>query len=192
MIDAARRVVIERHLSVELVLGDAASTGLPRASFDLVHARLLLVNILSRTEVVDEMTALTRPGGSVALQEVDIEYFVCDPPHPAWETLRGAFVDAHRATGREVTIGRRLGRLLDQAGLVDIHSTAHIVKTRPGDAGHHNLPRLTESARALIQEASNISDTDLNSLIADAQDYLDNPHSTTAIAFWQARARKPS
>jgi hypothetical protein len=36
----------------------ASSTGLPLSSFDLVHARLVLGNILARDEVVKEMVAL--------------------------------------------------------------------------------------------------------------------------------------
>src|SRR5215469_9474757 len=39
MIECARQVAIERRLQIELALGDASSTGLPRSSFDLVHAR---------------------------------------------------------------------------------------------------------------------------------------------------------
>jgi hypothetical protein len=44
----------------------------------------------------------------VALQEIDIDYFVCDPPNLAWESLRDLFVGAHRSTGRDMAIGRRL------------------------------------------------------------------------------------
>jgi ubiquinone/menaquinone biosynthesis C-methylase UbiE len=58
MIECARQAAIERRLNIELALGDASSTGLPRSSFDLVHARLVLGNILAREEVVKEMVAL--------------------------------------------------------------------------------------------------------------------------------------
>jgi hypothetical protein len=57
-IECARQVAIERRLQIELALGDASSTGLPRSSFDLVHARLVPGNILAREEVVQEMVAL--------------------------------------------------------------------------------------------------------------------------------------
>jgi SAM-dependent methyltransferase len=52
MIECAQQVTIERRLHIELALGDASSTGLPRSSFALVHARLVLGNILAREEVV--------------------------------------------------------------------------------------------------------------------------------------------
>ncbi len=191
MIECARQVVIERRLGIDLALGDASSTGLPRSSFDFVHARLLLVNILTIKEVVEEMVALARPGGVVALQEADVEYFVCDPPDPEWEALRGLFVEAYRATGRDVAIGRRLERLLHDAGLVDVHSAGHVVKTVPGDPWHTNLPRLAQSAQALISEANRVGDAALGRLVAEAHDYLARSDSTTAFAFWQAWGRKP-
>jgi SAM-dependent methyltransferase len=191
MIECARQVAIERRLEIDLALGDASSTGLPRSSFDFVHARLLLVNILTIKEVVEEMVALARPGGVAALQEVDIEYFVCDPPDPQWEALRDLFVEAHRATGRDVAIGRRLERLLHDAGLVDVHSAAHVVKTVPGDPWHTNLPGLAQSARALISEANRVGDAVLERQVDEAHEYLARPDSTTAIAFWQAWGRKP-
>jgi ubiquinone/menaquinone biosynthesis C-methylase UbiE len=61
-----------RHgLAAETVRADAASTGLPPGSFDLVHERMLLLNVTSPRNVVAEMTRLARPGGVVALQEPD-------------------------------------------------------------------------------------------------------------------------
>jgi ubiquinone/menaquinone biosynthesis C-methylase UbiE len=45
MIEAARRVVTERGLAVELVQDDATSLALPSASFDFVHERTVLLNV---------------------------------------------------------------------------------------------------------------------------------------------------
>src|SRR5262245_21398255 len=39
--------------------------------------------------MVTEMVALVRPGGVVAVQDTDHGAWFCDPPHPAWTTLRG-------------------------------------------------------------------------------------------------------
>jgi tRNA A58 N-methylase Trm61 len=42
----ARQFVLEEQLdNVEILRGDAMATGLPRASFDFVHARLVLVDV---------------------------------------------------------------------------------------------------------------------------------------------------
>jgi SAM-dependent methyltransferase len=84
MITMAREVAAERGLALNLVEGDAAAAPLPEGSFDLVHARTLLINIINPEEIIMGMKHLARPGGTVAVQEPDTAYWVCDPPHPAW------------------------------------------------------------------------------------------------------------
>jgi ubiquinone/menaquinone biosynthesis C-methylase UbiE len=52
----AKRFVADRALNnVEVLEGDATATGLPEASFDFVHARLVLVNVPHVDAVVQEM-----------------------------------------------------------------------------------------------------------------------------------------
>jgi SAM-dependent methyltransferase len=52
--------------NVTVRCADARATGLPAGSFDLVYARLLLINIPWPGDVVAEMARLARPGGWVA------------------------------------------------------------------------------------------------------------------------------
>jgi ubiquinone/menaquinone biosynthesis C-methylase UbiE len=111
MIEMARAVATERGLPLNLGEGDAAAAPLPEASFDLVHARTLLINVVSPEEIITGMRHIARPGGTVAVQEPDGAYWVCDPPHPAWDRLHAALRTAYRLQGRDFAIGRRLGRL---------------------------------------------------------------------------------
>ena len=57
---------LERLTNVCVAVADALETGLPRASFDLVHERLQLTNVSNAEAVVTEMIALTRPGSFIA------------------------------------------------------------------------------------------------------------------------------
>ena len=71
-VEMAKRFVADRGLkNVEVVQGDATATRLPGASFDLVHARLVLVNVPYVEAVIREMVRLARPGGVVASHEAD-------------------------------------------------------------------------------------------------------------------------
>src|SRR6266436_8504432 len=84
-VQLARQFIAKHNLrNVEVLHGDAKVTGLPRASFDLVHSRLVLVNVPEPQRVVEEMIALARPGGMVASHEADWGMSLCHPPSLAW------------------------------------------------------------------------------------------------------------
>ncbi len=148
-VQLARRFVAERGLAnVEVHHGNGKATGLPRASFDLATARLVLVNI-------PEPEALVRPGGIVALHEADWGMVLCDPPLPAWDTMIRAFLGYSRANGIDPLIGRRIARLLRTNELKDvrINPLIHIYDV------HHSrrtpLSRIrSESPRPATRERS--------------------------------------
>src|SRR4051794_31805836 len=82
----AKEFVVEQGLTnVEIIHGDARSTGLPLESFDAVTSRLVLVNVPEPQEIVDEAVSLAKPGGVVAFHEADYVAHVCDPPLEAWD-----------------------------------------------------------------------------------------------------------
>ena len=191
MIVMAREVAADRGLQLNLVEGDAAATGLPEGSFDLVHARTLLINIVNPEGVINEMTRITRPGGTTAVQEPDGAYWVCDPPHPAWDRLHAALKTTYRLQGRDFAIGRRLGRLLQNAELQDVDTHAHVFKTRAGDVYQKLLLGIVDAARPLMLEAGVYDAGTIDSLSAALHGHLDNPETTTAFAFWQAWGRRP-
>ena len=102
---------------VEIMTADASHTGLPSGSFDLVHARTLLVNVPEPAEVVAEMARLAKPGGWVAGLEPDVEQAWCYPPHPAFTRICEIFPVVFGRNEADVTIGRRVPELFRRAGL---------------------------------------------------------------------------
>ena len=68
----ARQFVAERKLvNVDVVHADGRVTGLPKGAWDFATARFVLVNVPHPEQIIAEMAALVRPGGTVALYEVD-------------------------------------------------------------------------------------------------------------------------
>ena len=117
----ARAFVAQHQLGcVEVRHGDAKATGLPRSTFDLATARLVLINVPEPEAIVAEMAALVKPGGVVALHESDWEMVLCDPPLPAWNRMIQAFLEYSRVHAIDPSIGRRIARLLRANGLTDI------------------------------------------------------------------------
>ena len=83
---AAEFAAAQNLNGVEVITADARNTGLPTGSFDLVHARTLLVNLAEPAEAAAEMMRLARPGGWVTSMEPDTESIGCLCPRRASRT----------------------------------------------------------------------------------------------------------
>jgi ubiquinone/menaquinone biosynthesis C-methylase UbiE len=175
-VSLARRFVADHGLpQIEVREGDAYDTGLPRASFDGGHMRLLLVNVPEPERIVREMVSLVRPGGWVASFEADLLSLVCDPPNPEWTCL----LDAHKAyaaaQGIDLCVGRRTHRLFRAAGVGDIHVDA-IVRVYP--AGDHRrliLRDFINNVREKLIEGGFIGRSELERDVTALECHLSNP-----------------
>jgi SAM-dependent methyltransferase len=168
----------ERGFSgVEIITADARHTGLPASSFDLVHARTLLVNIPDPAQVVAEMVRLVRPGGSVAVLEPDTELLLCYPPSAALARIGEIFTTAFSRNGADPKIGRRASELFRRAGLTDIGVEARPQMFPPGHSRRAIRLDLVRSMRSQIMDMGLASGEELDALDAAARAHLDNPHT---------------
>jgi len=166
-----------RGLDVEIMTADARSTGLAPGSFDVVHARTLLVNLPAPAEVAAEMIRLTRPGGWVASMEPDTEYGRCYPPHPAYDRLCEIFTMVFRRNGADPWIGRRVPELLRQAGLEDVQVEARVQLYPPGNSRRTIRADLVRSMRPQALEMGVASMAELDELDAAARAHLADPRT---------------
>jgi len=189
----ARQLVAERGLAnVEVLEGDGRSTNLPRGSFDLATSRLVLVNVPQPEQIVAEAAALVRPGGWVAFHEADYVSHVCDPPLEAWTRLVQLLEAYSNANGIDPYIGRKLPRLLREAGLVEIGVNPIIHVYPPGHGRRLILLEFAEnlSERILLQKM--ISERELTALKAELARHLANPDTlVVSHMFVQAWGHKP-
>src|SRR5262249_694782 len=188
----ARRFAADRGFSnIEIRQGDAKASGLPRASFDLVHARLVLVNVPKPQQVVDEMAALTRPGGVVATHEADWGCCFCDPPSAAWDRMAEVFRAYATSQGIDIYVGRKTHRMLRSAGIAEIQVNPLV-----------HICHLGHARRAIFHTfLGNLRDDLLSSGIIDDQDFvecmkvlkrdLDDPERLVIYSYFQAWGRKP-
>lgn len=175
-VEMASELVIRRGLrDVEVVCGDARHTGFESGSFDLVHARTLLITVPQPAEVLREMVRLARPGGWVAGLEPDTEAAICYPPHPAFDRLCEIFAIAFSRNGADPHFGRRMAELYRQAGLTDV-----TVEVRAGvyPAGHSRRTiraDLVRSMRPQIIEMGLADQHELEELDTATRKHLENP-----------------
>jgi SAM-dependent methyltransferase len=174
----ARELVRRRGLgNVDIVAADARRTGLPSGSFDLVHARTLLVNVPGPAAVVAEMARLARGGGWIASLEPDGEYGLCYPAHPAWTRESEIFHAAFGRNGADLLIGRRLTELYRQAGLVDIGVEARASVYRSSDTRRTVRLELVRSMRPAILELGLAGERELDELDRAVREHLDDPRT---------------
>ncbi|WUI04138.1 methyltransferase domain-containing protein [Spirillospora sp. NBC_00431] len=188
MLEVARRLLDERSLQrVRLLKADVNATGLPRRSFDLVHARTVLVNIAAVEPVIEEMASLVRAGGLLALQEPDGSSWVCEPRHPAWDALRDLFGERYRKKGCDPDIGRRLPALLRAAGLEDVRIDVQPTSvTQPGDWHHLQLPTFIELIRESVISLGLCPADELDRMVKELNEHLRKPGTVTYCPLWQA------
>ena len=161
--------------NVEVFEGDAHRTGFPPASYDLVHARTLLINIPDPAAVVAEMVRLTRPGGWVVVLEPDAGSSVCHPPHPAWDRLTQIFFSAQQVDGADTFIGRRVPELFRKAGLVDIGVEAKADIYPAGNSRRTIRADLVRSMRPKILAAGIASESELDEVDQAVREHLNDP-----------------
>jgi len=174
----AREFTAQRGLgSVQIVMADARRTGLPSGSFDLVHARTLLVNVPEPAEVLAEMVRLAKPGGWVASLEPDVEIALCYPANPAYTRMWELFRDAFSRHGADLLIGRRLAELYRQAGLHDIGIEARARVCKPGDSRRTIGPDLIRSLHPMIISLGLADQGELDALDRAVRSHLADPHT---------------
>jgi SAM-dependent methyltransferase len=177
--------------NARLVRGDAYATGLPRGTFDLAHTRLLLINLTDPARALAELVALVRPGGVVAVQDIDQVPWLCEPPHPAWDALVSTFLLLWRANGLDPLIGHRLPALLRAAGLVDVAVEVHARADPPGAYHRTHLLSLIAALRGEIITRGLFTEQELAGLTSALRRHLDDPATlVTRPLLFQAWGRK--
>jgi ubiquinone/menaquinone biosynthesis C-methylase UbiE len=193
-VDLAREFILERGLkNVDVFCRDARSTELPRAAFDLATARLVLVNVPDPQQIVAELVALVKPGGWIASHEADWMGHVCDPPSGAWSTLVDLFVAYSERNGIDPFIGRKLPRLLREAGVEDVHVNPLVHVYPPGHARRPILLDFVENVSERILTQKLIGQRALTELKTALRRHLDDPGTlVVSHLFFQAWGRKPA
>jgi SAM-dependent methyltransferase len=180
-VDMARAEVNERGLrNVRVIHADALQTGLERNTYDLVHERLILINLppASQEALLIEMFSLLKPGGVIALQEFDSASYVCYPEHPSWRLLLSIWNDAFHATGGNEFVGRSLVHRLQCLGAENVKVKLHVEVAQVGEYRRTHLLSLIESMRDLILASGQIAEHDLRSHMSALSAHLADPRTT--------------
>ncbi|HWU88224.1 MAG TPA: methyltransferase domain-containing protein [Kofleriaceae bacterium] len=130
---------------IEIRRHDLTRDPVPDGTFDLVHARLVLVHIPERERVLAAMIAALRPGGWILIEEADpgLQLLATLQTGEAAERaqrIRSGFRALLKARGADLCWGRSLPQRLRAAGLTGVRADALVTLTHPACA---ELERIT-------------------------------------------------
>ncbi|MFE1309539.1 methyltransferase domain-containing protein [Streptomyces sp. NPDC058755] len=135
-IDTSRLVTVARP-PVEVRVHDVGTQEPPGDGFDLVHARLVLVHVPDRERALHSMISALRPGGMLLIEDADpaLQPLICPDEHGPEQRLANRLRQGFRKLladrGADLSYGRKLPRLLREAGLHDVAADAYFPVTSP-------------------------------------------------------------
>ncbi|MFH8802959.1 methyltransferase [Streptomyces sp. NPDC017936] len=125
---------------VEVRVHDVGAEEPPGEGFDLVHARLVLVHVPDRERALRSMAGALRSGGRLLVEDADpaLQPLPCPEEHGPEQQLanrlRHGFRKLLADRGADLSYGRRLPRLLREAGLLRVEADAYFPVASPACA----------------------------------------------------------
>jgi SAM-dependent methyltransferase len=178
---------------VEVRRHDITRDPLPENTFDLVHARLVLMHLPERAAVLRRLVGALRPGGHLVIEDYDLRL----APHIAGgggaddeliDTVMEAFTDLLVGHGADPAYGRGLpGRLAD-AGLTGVRGRGELAFAHGRDAGAALYGCSVEQTRAELLDRGRVTAAQLDRY----RDLLADPGTTFLLpCLVSARGHRP-
>ncbi len=169
VLEQAKIAVKDARVDVELGLGDAMALAFPDDTFDVVHAHQVLQHLADPVAALVEMRRVCRPGGLVAVREVDYRTAAAHPDMtPEWLEVLLAVAEHD---GVDPSAGRHLLTWARQAGFTETAASASAwCFASPEDRewwGGSWAERVVSSAYAVRAVELGLSTPDRNQAVAD-------------------------
>ncbi|MCF6744039.1 methyltransferase domain-containing protein [Blastococcus sp. KM273128] len=119
----ARAAAERAGVAVTFAVGDVYALDLPDASFDVVHAHQVLQHLTDPVAALREMARVCRPGGLVAVRDVDYAATTWFPADEGLDRWLALYQQVARRNEAEPDAGRRLLSWAHAAGLRDVTAT---------------------------------------------------------------------
>jgi len=123
-LDEARALAASSGVTVGFEVGDVYALAAPDDSFDVVHAHQVLQHLTDPVAALGEMARVCRPGGLLAVRDVDYATFTWFPADEGLDRWLDLYFRVARHNDAEPDAGRRLLSWAHAAGLRDVTATA--------------------------------------------------------------------
>jgi SAM-dependent methyltransferase len=181
---AAQNIEVRKH--------NIVTDTLPDATFDLIHARLVLVHLPEREKVLTRLVSALKPGGWLVDEEFDSLSLLPDPTVSPGEVS----LDTQLAVMRMLNdrgVERRFGRLLygrlRAHGLVEVGAEGRLFMWRGGSADVSLMRTNFKQLRGALLDGHYITEQefDQDSARLDDPDFM-----APSPIMWTAWGRRPA
>ncbi len=146
--------------TIEVRRLDLRTDELPRAQFDLVHARLVLEHLTDRRQILERLAATLRPGGWIVIEDQDWSCFGFEDPGRGVDAVGEAIIAFMESAGFERDYGRRIVPDLVDAGFTDVRGEGRARVVSSSDPGFDFFRLSFESLRVTLVEAGKLTNED--------------------------------
>lgn len=179
------------EVKVELARQSAAAQGIDNVEFypvdlldawpvggaSLVYIRFVLIYMTDPQRLLARARQALRPGGILVIEDIDYDGEFCDPPCSAFNRYSDLFVQAIERRGADPFIGRKLARLLRDAGFASVNSVLVQPYGCSGDVKQVQFLTFLGIRDALLQ--SGLADAEEIAAIArELQVFAQSPQTT--------------
>ncbi|GGJ26258.1 methyltransferase [Streptomyces brasiliensis] len=177
---------------VEVRVHDVGTEEPPAEGFDLVHARLVLVHVPDRGRALRSMIKALRPGGRLLVEDADpaLQPLICPdeygPEQQLANRLRNGFRTLLAGRGADLSYGRKLPRLLREAGLRRVEADAYFPVTSPALAALETAT--VQQIRDQLVTAGLATDQDIDQHLANVATGSMDLATAPMISAWGRKA----
>ncbi|MDH6625472.1 SAM-dependent methyltransferase [Streptomyces sp. LBL] len=186
------RVAPAARPPVEVRVHDVGADEPPGEGFDLVHARLVLVHVPDRERALRSMVKALRPGGRLLVEDADpaLQPLVCPDEHGPEQQLanrlRQGFRHLLADRGADLSYGRRLPRLLRDAGLCRVEADAYFPVSSPASVALESAT--VRQIRCRLVAAGHATDQDIDRHLANIDSGDMDLATAPMISAWGRKA----
>lgn len=149
-------------------------------TFDRVYARFLLTHLSDPAGAIAAFVRHLRPGGLVAVEDIDFEGSVAFPASPAFTRYRELYCAVVRTRGGDPNIGPRLPLLLEAAGFEDVGINVVQPLGTHGEVKLLNALTMENIADAAVGDGL-VTREEADGIVGELYAFAADPHTITGL-----------